>query len=290
MKHLAFTVLLLGLPAALPAEDAPLDVVASFSIIADLAEAVGGDRVDVHPLIGPEASAHDHEPRPADAVALAGADLVLINGLGFDAFIDRLITASGTAAPIVTLSEGIDVLTDPQGRADPHAWQSPANLRVYVDNIAEAFCAADAAGCDSYRNNAQGYATALDTLDADIRARFDIIPEPARIVVVPHDAFRYFGAAYGVRFLAPQGVAPEAEASAADVAALIREMRAEDVRAVFGEAGESTALVAQIAREAGVEVAGMLWSDTLSGPGGEAATCLEMMRHNAEVIAAALGD
>lgn len=289
MKHLACAVLLLALPAALAAEDARLDVVASFSIIGDLAEAVGGERISLHALIGPEASAHDHEPRPADAMVLAGADVVLVNGLGLEGFLDRLIAASGTAAPLVTLSDGIEVLTDAQGRADPHAWQSPANVQIYVNNIAEAFCAADAAGCDAYRDNARSYGAALDVLDADIRARLDAVPEARRIVVVPHDAFRYFGTAYGLRFLAPQGTAPEAEASAADVAALIRAMRAEGVRAVLAEAGESAALVAQIAREAGVEVAGALWSDALSGPEGEAATYLDMMRHNAEVIATALG-
>lgn len=267
-----------------------LHVVASFSIIADLAQQVGGDRIALGTLVGPEADTHDYEPRPADALGLAQADVVLVNGLGLEGFLDRLIAASGITAPVVTLSDGVTPLPGPHGdTTDPHAWQAPQNVRTYVTNIAAAFCTADPEGCPFYQENARSYGAALDTLDADIRARLAPVPEAHRIVVTPHDAFGYFGMAYGVRFLSPQGTAPEAEASAADLAALIREMRLYQVQAVLGEIGTNPALITQIARETGLPVAGMLFSDALSWPDGPAPTYLDMMRHNAEVIAVALG-
>ncbi|MBW7922883.1 MAG: zinc ABC transporter substrate-binding protein [Rubellimicrobium sp.] len=283
--------LLLALaPAALPATEAPLDVVASFSIIGDLAQAVGGDRIALHTIIGPGTGAHDYEPRPADALALAAADVVLVNGFGLEHFLDRLIEASGTTAPVAVLGAGIEPLRDAGGTPDPHAWLAPANVRIYTGNIAAAFCAADAAGCADYERNARAFDAVLAALDAEIRASLDAIPAGRRIVAVPHAAFAYFGAAYGVRFLAPQGITPDAEASAADVAALIRAMRAGGVTAVFAEAGENPALITRIAAEAGARVAGVLYADALSGPEGPAASYVEMMRHNADAIAGALAD
>ena len=297
------TSLFLAAPDA-QAENAPLNVVASFSIIGDLAQEVGGDRIALKVLVGADSDAHVYEPRPGDAIALAGADVVLVNGLSFEGFLDRLIGASGTRADVATLSDGIAVLEDPHGGhyhftggeavfhaqpIDAHAWQAPANVKIYVANIAAAFCQADAAGCDGYRQNADAYSARLDALDGEIRASFAAIPADRRSVVVSHDAFRYFGDAYGVNFLAPQGVSTEAEASAADVAGLIREIRADNARAIFAENISNPRLITQIATEAGMTVAGTLYSDALSGPDGAAPSYLDMMRHNAAAITTALG-
>lgn len=285
------------------AQQAELNVVASFSIIADMAEAVGGDRVAVRSLVGPNGDAHVFEPRPSDAIALARADVVLINGLQFEGFIGRLVEASDTEASVTEVTDGIDVLKDPQGGHyhfrdgeaifhaepfDPHAWQSIASARVYAANIARAFCEADAAGCETYKANADAYAQELAVVDEEIRTAISALPEERRVVVVAHNAFRYFERDYGIRFLAPQGVSTESEASAADVASLVREIREHRAGAVFAENIADDRLVRQIADEAGIPLAGTLYSDALSALDGDAPTYLKMMRHNLKTIIAAL--
>jgi zinc/manganese transport system substrate-binding protein len=287
--------------AAVQAE--PPQVVATFSIIGDMAARVGGDRIELQVLVGPDADAHVYEPRPRDAMAVARADVVLTNGLGLEGFVDRLIAASGTDAAIVTVTDGAHVLEDPSGghyhyvgdeaiwhagAHNPHAWQSVRNAQAYVATIADAFCAADAEGCETYRANAALYAEELDALDADIREAMGALPEDRRTVVVAHNAFQYFEEEYGIAFLSPQGVSTESEASAADVAGLIREMRDAGAGAIFAENISDTRLLDRIAAETGMELTGTLYSDALSGPDGPAPDYLSMMRHNADAISAAL--
>lgn len=288
---------------AIAAQAERLNVVASFSIIGDFAQQVGGDRIDLRVLVGPGSDAHVYEPRPADAMALAGADVVLTNGLSFEGFLSRLIAASGTDAPVIALTEGAHVLDDPAGghyhtdgdeavfhaaAQDPHAWQSVANAQVYVENIAEAFCAADAGGCEEYRANAARYNDELAALDQHIRDAVADLPSDRRSVVVAHNAFRYFEHAYGITFLSPQGVSTEAEASAADLAGLIREIRQHDAGAIFAESISDTRLLDRIAAETDLEIAGTLYSDALSDGDGPAPGYLAMMRHNADAILSAL--
>lgn len=298
---IVITFFALTLPAR--AEVEKLTVVATFSIIGDFARAVGGDRIEVRTLVGPNGDAHVYEPRPADAIAIARADVVLVNGLMFEGFLSRLIEASGTSAPVIELTEGAEILRDPDGghyhyygdRAvfheapyDAHAWQSVANAKVYVRNVARAFCAADAEGCPAYEENAQAYLGELTALDAEVRQAVDAIPEDRRVAVVAHNAFRYFERDYGVTFLAPQGVSTESEASAADVASLIREIRERRAAAVFAENIADARLVEQIASEAGLALGGTLYSDALSEPDGPASTYVDLMRHNVTTISAAL--
>lgn len=290
-----------SLPARAEAEK--LSVVATFSIIGDFARAVGGDRIALKTLVGPDGDAHVYEPRPADAIALARADVILVNGILFEGFLSRLIEASGTAAPVAELTEGAQILRDPDGghyhhqggRAvfhaapyDAHAWQSVANARVYVANVARAFCAADAEGCPTYEENARAYIDRLAALDGEIRQAVETIPEDRRVAVVAHNAFRYFERDYGVTFLAPQGVSTDSEASAADVASLIREIRERRAAAVFAENIADARLVEQIASEAGLALGGTLYSDALSPADGLAPTYVEMMRHNVTTLARAL--
>lgn len=281
----------------------PPQVVATFSIIGDMAAKVGGDRIALEVLVGPDADSHVYEPRPRDAMAVARADVVLTNGLGLEGFADRLIAASGTSADIVALTDGADVLEDPAGghyhyigdqaiwhagAHDPHAWQSVPNARAYVATIADAFCDCDAEGCAAYRANAATYTQELDALDAEIREAVDALSEDRRTVVVAHNAFRYFEEEYGIAFLSPQGTSTESEASAADVAGLIREIRDTNARAIFAENISDTRLLDRIAAETGLALAGTLYSDALSGPDGPAPDYLSMMRHNAETITSAL--
>jgi zinc/manganese transport system substrate-binding protein len=304
--NLALSLIVITLTSLLAPAQAGADrlsVVASFSIIGDFARIVGGDRVEVRTLVGPDGDAHVYEPRPADAIALARADVVLVNGLAFEGFLSRLIEASGTSAPVVELTAGANILRDPDGghyhyyggRAvfheapyDSHAWQSVANAKVYVGNVARAFCAADAAGCAAYEENARAYLEALSALDDEIGRAVAAIPEDRRVAVVAHNAFRYFERDYGVTFLAPQGVSTESEASAADVASLIREIRARRAAAIFAENIADARLVERIAAEAGLSLGGTLYSDALSPPDGPAPGYVEMMRHNVETLARAM--
>lgn len=288
-----------------------LKVVASFSVIEDFARNVGGDRVVITTLVGPDGDAHVYEPKPADAASVISADVVLVNGLQFEGFLQRLVEASGTKAPVVELTKGAEVLKASEeehhhgeedgegeqhagedghdhGAFDPHAWQSVHNAEVYVKNIADAFCAVDAAGCDTYKANAAAYGEKLDALDGEIRAAVEGIPAEKRTIITSHDAFGYFEHEYGLRFLAPEGVSTESEASAADVAALIRQVREDKASAIFVENVTNPRLVEQIASETGLKVGGSLYSDALSAADGPAATYIDMMRHNITTIKGAI--
>ena len=262
-----------------------LSVVATFTILADMVRNVGGERFALTTLVGPDADAHVYEPTPADARALAQTDLVVVNGLGFEGWIDRLIKASGYQGPVVVASQGIAALQAKEDQPDPHVWQDLANGRLAVANIARALAAADPAHADHYRRRAEAYGRELAALDRYIRSRLDAFPRQQRKVVTSHDAFQYFGRAYGIDFLAPVGLSTESEPSAGEVAALIRRMRAEGIHALFVENAADPRLVEQLAREAGVVIGGRLYSDSLSGPAGPAPTYLDMFRHNVGEIA-----
>ena len=311
----AMSVITLTHTATASAEN--LKVVASFSIIADLAKNVGGDRVEITTLVGPNGDAHVYEPKPADAAAVGGADVVLVNGLQFEGFLQRLVEASGTKAPVVELTKGGEMLKNAEeehhdeaaegehkheegeahaheegdhhhGEFDPHAWHSVHNAEIYVKNIADAFCAADAAGCDKYKANAEAYGKKLEALDGEIRATVAAIPQDKRIIITSHDAFGYFSHEYGLKFLAPEGVSTESEASAADVAALIRQVREDKASAIFVENITNPRLIEQIAAETGVKVGGTLYSDALSDQSGPAPTYIDMMKHNVDTIKGAI--
>lgn len=299
----AAALLVLAAPAAAAEK---LKVVASFSIVGDFARHVGGDRIELQTLVGPNGDAHVYEPRPADAALLARADVVLVNGLNFEGFLERLVAASGTRAAVAQVTRGVDALPagddhhhedaghdshadgHDHGALDPHAFQSAANAEIYVGNIADAFCAADAAGCDTYRVNAAAYSAQLKALDAELKADVARIPADKRVVITSHDAFRYFEHAYGIEFLAPEGVSTESEASAADVARLIDQVREDKASALFMENVTNPRLIEQIAAETGIKVGGALYSDALSAEDGPAATYVDMMRHNMRTIAGAI--
>lgn len=293
------TVVGVGLAAGAVASE-PLTVVASFSILGDLTQRIGGDRVQVHTLVNPGADAHVYQPTPSDARTLARAQLVIVNGLGFEGWIERLIKSSGYRGELLVASRGIDAMAQaPSGKqhahdhrsaVDPHAWQDLSNARRYVANIADALGAADPANRAHYQANATRLNQAIATLDNEIRTTFNAIPSERRRVVTSHDAFAYFGRAYGIRFIAPVGVSTDAEPSAGDVGAIIRQIRREQIRAMFIENIADPRLLERISRESGARIGGTLYSDSLSPPGTAADSYLGMMRRNAKTLAAALAD
>jgi zinc/manganese transport system substrate-binding protein len=270
------------------AETAPLPVVASFSILGDLVKEVGGAAVDLSTIVGPNGDAHVYEPTPQDGRKLAQARLVFINGLGFEGWIERLIKASGTKARIVTLGDGVTARKDENG-LDPHVWQNVENAIKYVEAIGAAFEVADPAHAAIYSANAAAYREKLAALDADIARTFQEIPKERRRIVSTHDAFGYFAARYGLKFIAPQGVSTESEASAREVAKIIDAVKQNRVAAVFLENIADPRLTQRIAAETGAKIGGTLYSDALSEPGGPAPTYIDMMRHNVGELAKALG-
>ncbi|WP_419899780.1 metal ABC transporter substrate-binding protein [Roseomonas sp. USHLN139] len=282
---------------------APLRVVASFSILADLVRQVGGERVAVRALVGPDADAHSFSPRPSDVAALREAQLVVRNGLGFEPWLDRLLGAAGGKVTSVVASAGITPRRMAGGHdhghghshgkpgeavADPHAWQDLKNGQAYVRNIAAGLSAADPEGASLYAANAEALVGRLAALDGWVRQQVASVPEARRKVVTSHDAFGYFAAAYGVDFRAPQGVSTEGEPSARAVAGLARQLKAEGITAVFIENMTNPALLDRLAAEANVRVRGRLFSDALSAEGGPAATYEAMFRHNVGLLVPAM--
>lgn len=274
-----------------------LDIVASFSILGDLVKNVGGDRVNVSTLVQPGGDAHVYTPTPADAKRIAGARLVIVNGLGFEGWLSRLVKASGGKVTVITATTGIKPRKLPgekhshshnHDEADPHAWQSVANVRVYIANIREALIAADSAGAAAYRANADAYFAELDKLDREVKEAVAKLPAARRKVISTHDAFGYFADAYGITFIAPQGVSTESEASAKDIAAIIRQIKAQKIPAVFLENVTDPRLMRRIASETGAAVGGTLYSDSLTGEKGDAPTYIGMVRHNIKALTSAL--
>jgi zinc/manganese transport system substrate-binding protein len=270
-----------------------LPVVATFSILADFARNVGGNRIEVVALVGPDGDTHVYQPKPADAKELGAARLIVVNGLGLEGWIDRLIKASGAKAPVVVATKGINPQKmREEGRIglDPHAWQSIANAKIYVANIRDGLIAADPKGEAAYRATADSYLGKLDVLEKEVLAEIAKIPQGRRQIITTHDAFGYFGTAYGFRFIAPEGVSTETEASASDVAKIIRQIKAQKIPAVFLENVTDPRLVRSIAAESGATVGGTLYSDALSPPDGPASTYIDMMRNNIRELSAALAN
>src|ERR1700704_751551 len=266
-----------------------LNVVASFSILGDFVRNVGGERVSVTTLVGADSDVHVYTPAPADAKKIADAKLVIINGLGLEGWLPRLVQSSGGKAAIVTATNGI-APRKLGSDADPHACQSVVNAKIYVANIRDALIAADQAGAPAYRANADAYLAKLDALDREVRNAVAQIPEARRKVISTHDAFGYFAAAYGIAFIAPQGVSTESEPSARDIAAIITQIRTAKIPAVFLENISDPRLMRRIAAETGAKIGGTLYSYSLTAENGEAPTYIDMVRHNIKVLTRALAN
>ena len=290
---LAFA-LLLGISSGGQAAD-KIKAVASFSILGDMVKQVGGDRVEVVTLVGPDGDAHVYEPTPADAKNLATSQILFTNGLGFEGWMDRLEKSSGFKGKVVVASTGVKPRTmieeeggTPETVTDPHAWQDLGNGKLYVANIRDGLIAVDPAGKATYEANAAQYLDEIANEETEVKAKLASLPEDRRKLITSHDAFGYFGAAYGLEIIAPEGVSTESEASAQDVAKIIRQIKAEHIPAVFMENITDHRLLDQIARETGAKIGGELYTDALSPPDGPAPTYLDIFRHNIGALTAAL--
>jgi zinc/manganese transport system substrate-binding protein len=309
-RHLTYSLalslaVLFGLSGAASADN-KLKAVASFSVLGDMVKQVGGDRVEVTTLVGPNGDAHVFIPTPAIAKLLASADIFFVNGLGFEGWMERLEKSSGFKGEVVVASKGVTPLTmgeedghhhDDHGDdhdeggdevPDPHAWQSLANGKIYVANIRDGLITADPAGKAEYVANATKYLAAIDAEEAAVKVAIAKLPPERRRIITSHDAFGYLADAYGLEVISPEGVSTESEASAQDVAMIIRQIREEQIPAVFLENVTDRRLLDQIARETGTKIGGVLYSDALSKADGPAPTYLGMFRHNIGALSAAL--
>jgi zinc/manganese transport system substrate-binding protein len=268
-----------------------LNVVTSFTVLADMAKQVGGEHVTVTSLVGPDGDPHSFEPAPKDSVALGKADVVIVSGLGMEGWMERLVSASGFKGKVVVASTGVDTRSmeeDGKTITDPHAWNSAENGAIYANNIMQALIAADPQDAPAIRESGRDYVTRLKLLDSWAKTRFAAIPKERRHVLTSHDAFGYFGKAYGVNFMAPVGFSTEAEASASDVAALIKQLKEKHIKTYFIENQTDPRLVQQIAKASGAQPGGELYPEALSAAGGPASTYEMAFKHNVETIASSM--
>jgi zinc/manganese transport system substrate-binding protein len=318
----------LSFPLASWAEE-PLPVVATFSILGDMVERIGGEHIALTTLVGPDGDAHVYQPTPKVARSVAEADVLFLNGLEFEGWLERLAEAASFGGAMVVATKGVvpiafddhddhdnhdehddhddhdkhddhddhdehddhdDHAGHDHGAFNPHAWQSLENAVIYANNIAAGLAQADPENAGDYYANRAAFITEVETLRADIGAMMKSLPADKRTVVTPHDAFGYFAATYDLTFVAPQGMSTDSEVSAADVAALITQIREESISAVFIESITDNRMMQQIANETGATIGGTLYSDALSAQSGPASTYLDMMRHNATTLFDALGN
>ncbi|QJC56616.1 Manganese-binding lipoprotein MntA [Polaromonas vacuolata] len=270
-----------------------IPVLASFSILGDLVRVVGADRVTVSVLVGPDEDAHVFEPKPSDAKNILQAQLLVTNGLGFEHWAQKLIKSSGYKGLVVVASQGVIAQNMPTEKGDsvetdPHAWQDPSNVAIYVRNIAAALSKLDPAGARIYQLNSEVYTNELKALDADAKIQISLIPVAKRKVITSHDAFGYFGAHYGIKFLAPQGISTNIEPSAKQIAQLIQQIQMEKIKAIFFENMSSSKLLSQLSKDVGVTVGPELYVDALSKADGPATSYLKLMRYNVTQLVAGM--
>ncbi len=315
-------------PGQAPVASDPIRVVATFSILGDMVREVGGERVALETIVGPDGDAHAFEPAPRDARALGAAQLLVRNGLGFEGWLPRLREVSGFKGLDIVASDGVPVrvLSDAPaatghhghdhegahdagahghtdgyeqsdthghhhaGDADPHAWQDLSNGVIYVRNIAQGLAAIDPAHAAEYHRRAEAYVLRLQAADRAWRDDLASIAPARRVMMTTHDAFGYLGRAYDIRIISVLGLSSEAEPAAGALARIIDQIREQDIRAVFLEKAVNPTLIRRIAQETGVEVGGTLYADTLGAPGTPAGTYLGMFHWNTRQILAALQD
>ena len=304
-RMLGFLVLLfLAQPMAANAQE-PIPVVASFSILGDMVQRIGGSTVEITTLVGREGDVHVYQPTPADAKALKRANLMFVNGLGFEGWLERLEESAEFKGESIVVTNGIELISLEEadeehgeehqdehhhGEFDPHGWLSLRNAITYVDNITAALAKASPENASAFCENRASYVAEITALDTEITAMISSLPEQARTVVTSHDAFQYFGRDYGLTFFAPQGISTDSEASAKDVANLIEQIRVSNIAAVFVENVADPRLIRQIASETGSTVGGKLFPGALSAKNGSASTYLELIAYNAQTISTALSE
>ena len=278
---------------------APMPVVASFSILGDVAQQIGGERVAVQSLVGANQDAHAYNLTSSDIKKIREARLVLLNGLGLEkAELQRAVKQSKVASAEATA--GIKPLAADEhhhehnhghdhdhGEFDPHVWNDPVLMQRYAANVAIALIKADPAGSRYYQQRFKDYQHVLNQLNNYANQQFGAVAPAKRKVLTGHDSFAYLGKRYQVKFISPQGVSSEAEPSARQITAIIRQIKAENVKAVFTENIKDGRMIARIAKETGVKVSGGLYADALSS-GAPAGTYADMFRYNVRVMSEAM--
>jgi ABC-type Zn uptake system ZnuABC Zn-binding protein ZnuA len=265
-------------------------VVATTTIIADITQQIAGDRVEIFCIMPVGGDPHIYQPVPGDARQIARSDLVLLNGLQLEGWLTELARHAGGSRPMIAVTEGIVPLQDEarHGEPDPHAWFDVRNMHYYVDNIVRGLSMIDSDGEAEYRERADEYKRKLDELDAWVRERIESLPDNRRILITSHDAFRYFGEAYGIRVMALQGISTEAQPQTRDVVELVRAIREYSIPAVFIETSVNPKMLEQIARDAGARIGGELFSDSLGHPDHEGGTYLGMVMYNVSTFVEAM--
>ena len=282
-----FTIFALIIFTSMSVASAKIKVVSTFSILGDMVQNIGGKNIELTTLVGANGDGHVYEPSPADAKSIASADLVFVNGLGFEGWIDRLVKASGYKGKVIIATKGIKDLKF-EGELDPHAWQDLSNGRIYIKNIKNALIDVDPKNSDLYKKNFIAYDKILESMDKSTKNRFSDIPKKNRKVITSHDAFLYFGRAYGIDFRSPVGVTTESEPSAGELAALITEMRKDGIKALFAENITDPRLIKQLAREVNAKIGGTLYSDALSDDSEPANTYINMFNYNVNELVSVL--
>lgn len=286
--------------------DEKIPVVATFSIVGDLTQRIGGDAISLTTLVGPDEDAHVFEPAADAQRAVAGAKLLVANGLGFEPWLQRLTEAAAFKGKLVEATKGIEPLAwtgdegghdsdagaeasdhDPDS-VDPHAFQDPKLVLTYIDNIAAGLAEVDPADAPTFQRNADALKLQYRALDADLTASIGILPANKKRVLTSHDAFQYFGHAYGIQFIGVQGVSTESEPSARDLKNIVEQIKAGKINAVFIENMNDPRFIESLSADTGITVGGDLYADALSGPDGPASDLLSLYRHNQEELLKAL--
>ena len=282
-----FTIFAIIIFTSMSIASAKIKVVSTFSILGDMVQNIGGNNIELTTLVGANGDGHVYEPTPADAKSVAAADVVFVNGLGFEGWIDRLVKASGYKGKVIIATEGIKELKF-EGELDPHAWQDLSNGRIYIKNIKNALTDVDPKNSNLYKKNFIAYDKILESMDKSTKDKFADIPKKNRKVITSHDAFLYFGRAYGIDFRSPVGVTTESEPSAGELAELITEMRKDNIKALFAENITDPRLIKQLAKEVNAQIGGTLYSDALSDNSEPANTYINMFKYNVNELATIL--
>ncbi|MCE1176716.1 MAG: metal ABC transporter substrate-binding protein [Burkholderiales bacterium] len=275
-----------------------IQVLATFSILADITREIGGERVQVDSLVAANQDAHVFAPTPQDVKKLTQAQVLVSNGLGFEGWLERLAQSGQFKGERIVATDGIQALPKPnhgemehdhthdhEAQFDPHAWHDPTIVQtIYVRNIVAGLSQADPAGADYYQKRGQAYSAQITQLTANIQKEVANIPPEQRKVVTSHDAFNYFAHAFGITFLAPQGVSTESESSAKAIAQLSTQIKNEHIKALFFENISNPKMMQQLTQETGVKIGGKLYSDALSNADEPASTYLKMMEYNANTL------
>jgi len=282
------------------ADEGKLKVVTSFSILGDMIKNVAGDDIELRILVGANGDTHEYQPTTEDSKAISNADLIIINGLGFEPRIEKMIKSSGYKGKVIIASNHVKTIAPKDGEDhdhghhddaeahDPHAWQNAANGKIYTSNISEALIEADPKNADIYRKNSTAYLTKLDDLDNWVRFELLKVPSEKRKLISTHDAFAYFAKAYNVEFLSPLGLSTESQPSAKDIARLIDQIRKQKITALFFENMSDQRIIKQLEKDAGAKIGGTLYSDALSLPEEPASTYIDMFKHNVSILVSAM--